>query len=80
MEYYQGNCTKPEKSTSTHDFENTSDKAKGFNDFFANVGKNTYEQTQQTLGRNYVFTVDLRDDANSSERFRPKPVDTDTVR
>ncbi len=69
------------KSTSTHDFENTSDKAEEFNNFFANVGENTYEQTQQTLGRNYISSVDFpaSDNVNNTEKFRPKPVDTDTV-
>ncbi len=32
-----------------HNFENKEEKAEEFNNFFANVGKNTFEKTQHNL-------------------------------
>ncbi len=60
---------------------NTSDKAEEFNNFYASVGKNTYEQPQQTLGQYYTSSVDFpaSDNENNTERIRPKSVDTDTI-
>ncbi len=82
MEYYKGNYTIPEKNPQAHmTLKTLQIKLRSLIIFFASVGKNTYEQAQQTLDRNHIFSVDLiaSDNVNNTERFRPEPVDTDTV-
>ncbi len=62
----------------THDID--VNKANEYNVHFANIGKNTYHKTQEILhGANVpdfrYGTVILR----GNNRFRPQPVDTETV-
>ncbi len=63
-----------------HDFENITNIANDFNFHFANVGKNTYEQTQEFLqGENvsHANNYDLvLDDGNF---FRPCLVSVETI-
>ena len=56
-----------------------------FNSFFSNVGKNVYEETQQYQEENVEVphqfpALRLRNDFNNNvNRFRPRPVQPDTV-
>ncbi len=59
-----------------------SDKAEEFNEFFffSNIGKTTYERTQQSLRGPHDKTVNNRNPVlREGACFRPEPVDTDTV-
>ncbi len=67
-------------NTNNQIFDSDVDKANEFNYHFANIGKNTYEKTQEILHGGNVPT--FRQDAvtvDSDSTFRPQPVDTETV-
>lgn len=72
------NCAK-ESHTEDHDLTN---KAEKFNEFFANIGRKTFEKTQEEISRN---NVDARIESqnvsvdNQQNRFKPSPVDCETV-
>lgn len=61
--------------------ENEQTKAEEFNTFFANVGKNTFENTQRAPPDNpHPAEGERQTNANNlPPHFRPKPVDADTV-
>ncbi len=63
-----------------HNFENITSKANDFHLHFANVGKNTYERTQEFLHDKNVPHVNnydvVLDDGNF---FRPCPVSVETI-
>ena len=63
-------------------FDNAIMKAEEFNEFFANVGKNTFESTQISLHGN--TTRNSQPDppystVSTNNPFKPQPVDTNTV-
>lgn len=65
-------------------YENVQEKAEEFNQFFANVGKNAFEKSQENLLNRPTEddeTANLNDRMNISQipYFRPQPVDIDTV-
>ena len=67
------------QTTTTHTPNDIVNKAQVFNEFFGNVGKNTYEETQALLGsENIAASVPNAVSANMTP-FRPQPVDTNTV-
>lgn len=61
-------------------FDNTKEKAKEFNDHFANIGKTTYDKALNTLhgAQGSVLHTHTVTSTNT-ELFRPKPVDITTV-
>ena len=63
--------------------ENLIAKAEKFNEYFANVGKSTYEKTQEELSRisNDMPQIDHEnnDEGEVLESFKPSPVDCETV-
>ena len=69
------------------EFDNPEEKAKQFNNFFANVGKNTYKKTQEILGihneRDQQLTIRqptiIAADNNNIPLFRPQPVAVEKV-
>ncbi len=61
-------------------FDNEITKANEFNKHFADVGRNTYEKTQETLdGENVIHFNDMTNTLDDDNNFRPQPVDTDTI-
>ncbi len=71
-------------SSNTCEFESqesTTDDAAKFNNFFANIGKNTFNTTQQTLLMNNVSPLDRQPSEyrETTVKFRPKPVDINTL-
>ena len=57
-------------------------KAETFNEFFADVGKKTYEKTQVELTRNNIIPQnEIKNISNQGElmNFKPTPVDCETV-
>ncbi len=56
------------------------EKVEEFNTYFANVGKSTFGKTRSTL-RGENETVDFEPDVpyTTTEFFRPRPVDANTV-
>ena len=74
----------PNTTTKTHTSdENSKEKLENFNTFFANVGKNIFEKSQQytnnmsqTLN---VNTINNSDHVSRNSPFRPQPVDTATI-
>ena len=56
-------------------------KVEAFNNFFANVGRVTYEKTQQNhVGNQNVPAHNNNDDINKfCNMFRPQPTDSDTI-
>ena len=64
------------------DNEDLTDKAEKFNEYFANVGRKTYERTQIELGRNNPNEQTNEPNivtGNHLYSFKPSPVDCDTV-
>ena len=62
--------------------EDLTSKADSFNEFFANVGKDTYEKTQSELVRNGTIIQDIDQNIinyNELTSFKPTPVDCETV-
>ena len=61
-------------------FEDDLKKAEEFNDFFVNMGKNAYENSQENIERgNDYFALHSNLDENISINFRPHPVDMETI-
>ncbi len=62
-------------------FEDMETKAEEFNNFFADVGKNTYELTQKSLTNNDLDFSQLSAVIcdNRNIKFRPQPVNVETV-
>ncbi len=66
-------------NASNCNFDNEIAKANDFNKHFADVGRNTYEKTQETLhGENVMLFNDVTNTLDG-DNFRPQPVDTDTI-
>ena len=66
----------------SHFNDNIQEKVEEFNNFFANIGKTTYDLTQQALDNNNDKSLMdvLPSECNKAiEKFRPEPVDTNTV-
>ena len=65
----------------TRHFGNVSEKAEEFNNFFANVGKTTYDLTQQVLQSSHLSSPNffLTECSRPGETFLSKPVDTNTI-
>ena len=59
-------------------FDNPDEKANEFNKFFANVGRNSYEQAQKTLCNLNLSNYQIPEVPHNCP-FRPEPVDVDTV-
>ena len=72
----------PQKSKSNACItEDVLNKAEDFNSFFANVGENTFTETQRSLLDNQ-YNDENESDTNinsGNSPFRPQPVDTNTV-
>ncbi len=67
-------------NASDRNFENDIKKANDFNNHFADVGRNTFLKTQETLhGENVTYFNDMNTTVDSANNFRPQPVDTDTI-
>ncbi len=81
MEYYQRNHSQSKNSSEDYAFLDKEAKAETFNTFFANIGKNTYELTQNSLLSNDLTCPEPfpHDYDNSDDIFRPEPVDVETV-
>ncbi len=62
-----------------HSFDKVSDKVEELNMHFANVGKTTYEYTQNTLQGENMSALHYVNIPIESDYFRPQPVDTNTV-
>lgn len=74
----------PDKKKNVKSYDNIelNDKIEEFNEFFSNVGKNTYEKTQEGLRNIEAFTPqsELADDNQLVVNlFRPQPVTVDDV-
>lgn len=68
------------KNSNGHNFQNIANKANEFNFHFANVGKKTYEQTQEFLhGENVSDANDFNVALGDDDLFRPHPVSVETV-
>ncbi len=65
----------PTTTTHTYDIAN---KAQEFNEFFSNVGKTTYEETQALLGSENLM-ASVPNAVFAKTPFHPQPVDTSTV-
>ena len=64
------------------EFEDNEKKANEFNNFFASVGKNTFEKTQANIAntqQSLEQPISLNYMQNSNTKFRPKPVTVDAV-
>ena len=60
--------------------EDTHNRAEAFNEYFANVGKNTFEKSQDNvLNINRLVDVHPLLASNINNNFRPQPVDIDTL-
>lgn len=61
--------------------DNVMNKAEEFNDFFASVGKKTYEKSQENIVNDGINNCEIYplNCNNNSNPFRPQPVDIDTV-
>ena len=73
----------PSKSYTKCNYGDTMGKANKFNHFFANVGKETYEKTQEILSDNNEL-LDMNPPRNMDlhsniELFRPQPATVETV-
>ena len=67
-------------NSNEHNFENITNKANEFNFHFANVGKNTYERTQEFLhGENVSHVNNPNVVLCDGNLFRPHPVNVDTI-
>ncbi len=64
-----------------YNFDDVETKAEEFNNFFSNVGKNTYELTQESLTNSDLTCQQLSAVfcGNRNIKFRPQPVNVDTV-
>ncbi len=68
------------KCSVSEDNAKTKIKAYSFNDFFANVGKDTYEESQRnTTGHSDDLKLNLNTDALPYDVFRPQPIDRETI-
>ena len=69
------------KDSDAQKFDDVLVKAEEFNNFFANVGKTTYNLTQQILPSSYSSSSDLCTTkiTCNSMKFRPQPVDINTI-
>lgn len=74
------------QASATPPLENLKDKAEDFNEFFANVGLNTYESTQNSLkvsNSNHLHEAPnipvVPSTLTNIAPFRPQPVDQNTV-
>ena len=72
---------KCKSSSGSHSYENDIDKAEEFNHYFANVGREAFEKSQEnSIDETRVFqTLNEISNINSSYLFRPQPVDVNTV-
>lgn len=68
-------------SSETYIFEDKDRKAEEFNTFFANVGKNTFEKTQESplISDSTCPELSPPDCDSMDGMFRPQPVDVETV-
>jgi len=72
----------PGKKTGSglNNFDDVKSKVDEFNEFFANVGKKTYEKTQENLANcNRVIQDNTRVNLNNQVNFRPQPVSVETI-
>ncbi len=71
----------PKNCQNGYNFDDMETKAEEFNIFFANVGKNTDELTQESLTNNDLVCPQLSAAVcgNSNIKFRPQPVSVETV-
>ena len=62
-------------------YENDAEKAEEFNKFFANVGRESFEKSQENIADASGLIQTLNDNSNSniSDLFRPQPVNVDTI-
>ncbi len=60
-------------------FDNMQDKAEEFNNFFANVGKNTFIKSQNQLDDNFSDYEMHDDNTITPHEFRPQPVVVNSV-
>ncbi len=65
--------------TNQHSFDNIKDKVEEFSIYFTNVGKTTYESTQNTRHGENMSASHHENNSMESDNFRPQPVDTNTV-
>ena len=67
-------------NTLDSEYDNISEKAEEFNHFFANVGKKAFLESQEdSLNTTTAFDRPIDSDASENPKFRPSPVDIDTV-
>ena len=66
------------KRSNVNKFDNTIEKANEFNNFFANVGKNTFNNAQEMLN-NLNLPQHQIPDGYDDFQFRPEPVDVNTI-
>ncbi len=72
----------PHQKNSSEDyiFLDKEAKAKEFNNFFANIGKNTFELIQKSFSDSDLTCPDLSPHCDNRQvTFRPQPVDVETV-
>ena len=69
----------PRKGKSKLQFDNPKTKADEFNHFFANVGRNTYEKTQNMISDVTVQRNETTKIYGGKRPFRPQPVTVETV-
>ena len=63
-----------------HNFDDIQTKTDEFNEYFANVGKNAFESTQNNLtNANLVVHDNVNINGNITNKFRPHPVTVETV-
>ena len=71
----------PDKKSdsNSYNYDNVPEKAEHFNEFFSNVGKVTFERTQENVERNLNNNIRPSAEIPNIEKFRPQPVTVDTV-
>ena len=76
----------PKSNSQTPNYENVEEKADEFNSYFANVGREAFEKSQENANNNNnnnnrIKNQNLPLNSNNitNEYFRPNPVNMDTV-
>lgn len=61
--------------------DNVKSQADTFNKFFANVGRETFEKSQQNVSKDYLINNTVTQDISNQQihLFRPQPVDSATI-
>ncbi len=67
------------EANNNNNFVNELEMAEKFNDLFVSVGERTYQTTQNNLSNSNQNNVVPLPDVDDGHRFRPSPVDTNTV-